>query len=899
MLVQIVLRSDCLRFIKFILIDLYFLIWKKYILEELIMKVLINKLKINKRYLCILSFIVPGVLAFLILFINDYLGKEGNYFLYSDALGLFIPYYRSVARAILNGESIYYLWDVYFGSNFSLNLASYCMSPFNILYVIFYNANPENLSIIIFVIKVMLSGFTFNIFCKRILNIYDYKSLLISCFYALSNYVMYYASVNMMWHDIVVFLPILGICLIEAINDNKYLRLGICYSVIFICNYYLGYMVGISSLLVFILYFLLVQTKFEVNFKCFLINFSKFCISAIMGVVVSSFVWLPALLFLLNNRVEDSTPINDIYITILEVLNGVNWRQYNSMLGHFPYIYFGIISVILFVAFWANNEIKFKIKLFFLGIIVYFLLCMLISPLNVFMHAFDQPDGFNYRYLFILIFVLCILAVMSFSKLNSAKPFWILVSVLLFNLIYISEIILQRINNSIYTPNTYWGLYINLSFYIIYAILLILLQKYTKASKIIVPILAVFVSAEVISNYSVQADTADKDIHNSIRVLYSNTISEINKDEDLYRVLINFDVNPNSDSDFGFNGVVDFSTGENYNLRKMHSKIGLGSSPRTLIGNGFTPISNMLLSVKYIANGLKIAEEVDDSYVCNPYYLGMGFMCDEKLMDFSFDSRDAFYNCNELLKAMTEIDNNVFNENIPVHIHPEGCELYYDEADSCYYLERTTDDGEVWLSMYADSEYPDTYIQFEMPAYSITEYDYAFEALENTVNASINCITCGMMVPLNNDSDAPIKAYGFTITRPFIAFSNINTGSFDIDSFLKHYNALKDNTLNITKHKNGYLEANINVSDKKLLYTSIPYDESWSVYVDGKKIKPVALIDDTFLGILFDSEGYHEIKMKYTVPGLFAGYLISALSVGLLLLYSLIFVKKFKLSFFV
>ena len=64
------------------------------------------------------------------------------------------------------------------------------------------------------------------------------------------------------------------------------------------------------------------------------------------------------------------------------------------------------------------------------------------------------------------------------------------------------------------------------------------------------------------------------------------------------------------------------------------------------------------------------------------------------------------------------------------------------------------------------------------------------------------------------------------------------------------------------------------------LILSVPADEGWSLYVDGKKtkIKPFA---DALIGVHL-KEGTHKIELRYTTPGVQIG---AAISIAALLLF--------------
>ena len=106
--------------------------------------------------------------------------------------------------------------------------------------------------------------------------------------------------------------------------------------------------------------------------------------------------------------------------------------------------------------------------------------------------------------------------------------------------------------------------------------------------------------------------------------------------------------------------------------------------------------------------------------------------------------------------------------------------------------------------------------------------------------------------------------------------------SCDVDEFEEVYNNLKENIISDTDYRDGYVKGKISVTeDKTLIYTSIPYDEGWTVKIDDRKVEYVKILDG-LIGVDVDteefSEGEHVIELKYKVPGLMEGIIISFLA---------------------
>ena len=80
----------------------------------------------------------------------------------------------------------------------------------------------------------------------------------------------------------------------------------------------------------------------------------------------------------------------------------------------------------------------------------------------------------------------------------------------------------------------------------------------------------------------------------------------------------------------------------------------------------------------------------------------------------------------------------------------------------------------------------------------------------------------------------------------------------------------------------------------KTIYTSIPYDKGWKVYVNNKEIKTFK-INNSLLG--FDlNKGKNKIELKYVPNNLDIGLSISITTVIFSITYLIIKKKKLNLS---
>ena len=82
----------------------------------------------------------------------------------------------------------------------------------------------------------------------------------------------------------------------------------------------------------------------------------------------------------------------------------------------------------------------------------------------------------------------------------------------------------------------------------------------------------------------------------------------------------------------------------------------------------------------------------------------------------------------------------------------------------------------------------------------------------------------------------------------------------------------------------GLLEGKVYVADRKVLFTSIPYDEDWHIVSDGVELETLSLMEGAFLGAKL-SEGEHRICIYYENRWIDYGEILSMIGLfGLLVL---------------
>jgi hypothetical protein len=178
--------------------------------------------------------------------------------------------------------------------------------------------------------------------------------------------------------------------------------------------------------------------------------------------------------------------------------------------------------------------------------------------------------------------------------------------------------------------------------------------------------------------------------------------------------------------------------------------------------------------------------------------------------------------------------------------------------------------------------------------------------------------TCGDVTALQNKYFLPL---GFTYSKsiPFSDYKNLNilqkdmvmlkafvvedgeeeiqdfeifdiknlSDAYNIMEYEEDVNHLRQETMILNYHSQNLIKGTIRVTDKKLLFFSIPYDKGWRVTIDDKEVIP-KLINIGFMGVIVP-EGIHKVELSFESPFLVSGSLIMMLSI---IVYVLLILKN-------
>lgn len=868
------------------------------------------KTRKNEIFLFFLfSFLVGSSAMFFMLLLSGRIFSKENILLTGDALKL-VANLRMLSRSILHGQNPWYSYATSMGMNTSLIIAYDFMSPFNILFLLFPNVDPNSLIAIIYILKTGLSAAAFYLFAVKGLKINNFPAVLFSGFYSMCAFGIFHALLNNMWGDALYMLPLVFLAILYAIRSNKFYPLILAYSGAFVTNFYTGYMIGVFSFLFFFLCLLIEKKELEVKDKT--IKTVKYFATVLISVLISSVIWMPTLYCILHYSGSDSSSFLKMSTSVIELLYSMFWGRADVDAVK-PFVYCGTLSFILLPVFFFHKKINMKHKITAGILLLFCILCFLVLPFYKLIHAFDSPIGFDFRFSFCFSFFICCLGGMVLDRISEIPVKVIAIC----GVISLAVLTAGYLYTNMKSGDESLVLVVISAFLILVWTGIIVFARKKKVSILYVISISVML-LEVVANGYLQWSKlvpVQKQTYDTWKFYTDGMMQDLkseNAENDLYRVYLQNDFLDNSDSFCGYKGITDFGTADNPVLRLTMQKLGLYSSVHMLHATGITPVTEMLLGVKYryigdnpydingIPHNLRKEDLSDSSYIST------GFMVNPEFVDLTMDGTNSFENMNKLVESMSGTKM-VFSpvDEAAIEVREEGLN-WISNKDGQIFKKNDEYDSSAITFLVNDGNISDKYLQvvFLNPGYYNDIY-YVMFGMENLMNqeenlsdqiitgspaAKMSKTEYGDCIIIANYSDEDLQ----------IPFDDIVVYEFHEDKFIDSVNRLSGEPFIVDECKNGNIKGHVLVnSGRNNLFISVPYIDGWKAYINGEETNIIPAMNETFISLMIPGNGEYEIELKYKCPYLQEGIICSIIGVIssiLMLFFEMVYKKKEKVK---
>lgn len=810
--------------------------------------------KIKNNIYVLYTLLLSLLIILVFFYINNITPFGSKDFTVIDFYHQYFPMTSELINRILNSKTLLFSFN---GSlPFIRNLYNYLSSPFNILLLPFKDNLSTGFSLLIAIKAILASTTICYYLTKNIKN--SILSIPISISYGFSSYYIAYHW-NIMWLDGMIFLPLIILGLEKIIKENKSLLYIITLSISIFSNYYIGYMICIFTFIYFQFYYLL---NYKFNIKDFLIKFKNYILYSIISIGIISIVVIPIYFSLSSiSATKDTFPsIFETEFNIINfILNNFSLSKPTALISEnipLPNTSSSLLIFILIPLFFINKNINKKEKILYALLLLTLFLCMHNTFINFIWHGFHFPNDLPYRQSFIYIFITIIIAYKSLINIKYINSKKLLITLTVFILLIILSKIIKfdNLQNKVLIINT-----ILLIIYFAILIINIKNKKYTQFALITIVAIETCISCV----YNIKPDHNGKDLDNSIKN-YQYIKNILPQENEFYRIeKIKHDTY-NDPALNNYYGISVFSSMTYEDISKIQRKLGNGSNNiNSYYYNLQTPIYNSMFNIKYLVGKFNYnknfyKENKNEGIKEYKYPLSIAYKVNNNIKNWDTSSNNPFTVQESFIKESTGFDNmfnklNINFKDIVPEITNNG---YFINSRICSINLENDRNGDVYL--YIDSN--------NLSSILVNGESYFIATNEPYI------INLGYFSKYDDINVTMYFSYGDTSYNEF----NIYAYSFNENNFKKAYNSLNDEILNISSFKENHIKGYINLKESGVIFTSIPYDNSWKIKVDNKYID-FYKIGESYIGFNLN-EGYHNIEFIYKTKGLKTGAIISIIS---------------------
>ena len=737
-------------------------------------------------------------------------------------------------RNILHGNgSLFYTFTSGLGLNFYA-LSSYYLGSFLSPLVYFFNlSNMPDAVYLTTLLKFGLIGLsTYFSLNKLFQSIPKALKLALSTSYALMSFSVSQLEIKT-WLDVFILIPLVITGLHILITQKKRLLYFTSLSILFIQNYYFGYMTAL-----FLIFWYLCQISWD--FKNRKSSFLNFIVTSFLAGMASLIMTLPTL-FDLQTHGEKLTEVTKFqtesswYLDLFakQFIGSFDTTKY----GAIPMIFVGLLPFILTILFFTIKSIKFHVKLIYAIFFASLIASFYIEALDLFWQGMHTPNMFLHRYAWIFSTLLIYTAAEVLKRLKELKVWNFLVSLFLIVTGFLATIYLK----SHYSFLTDLNILLTLEFLVVYSLLLLAVIKKFISVNLFAILISLFIMVEISLNASSQIDGIAKEWGFASRSSYNRDIpamesfstyigNSFTRTEKLHTQT------GNDSMKFNYNGISQFSSVRNRSASSTLDKLGFKSSGTNL---NLRYANNSILADSLFGIQYNISETPIDKYGSQVVYQKDNLTLYENQfsLPIAFASQSVY---NDVKFNEHTLDNQASFLNQLANVNFD----YFSPIP--YEKTENTDD----LISVTSSSNEDAAIQYqiEVPENSQVYLSFTNLHFSNDKQKKVDILVNGKKKTFTTDNafsffnlDYTKEKKTFNINVSFPGNSQVSFESptfyrLDTKTFTEAIQKIKEQPVTVSTSKNKVF-ATYDIKQDTSIFFTIPYDKGWSAYQDGKKIE--------------------------------------------------------------
>ena len=791
------------------------------------------KLFFKTYWIYFVSFIIPVVIMTGVYLSQGIYWNSDTSPLLGDGFHQYVIFDIALRNILHGNGSLFYTFTSGLGLNFYA-LSSYYLGSFLSPLVYFFNlSNMPDAVYLTTLLKFGLIGLsTYFSLNKLFQSIPKPLKLALSTSYALMSFSVSQLEIKT-WLDVFILIPLIITGLHLLITEKKFLFYFTSLSILFIQNYYFGYMTAL-----FLIFWYLCQISWD--FKTRKSYVLDFVVTSFLAGMASLILTLPTL-FDLQTHGEKLTEVTKFqtesswYLDLFakQFIGSFDTTKY----GAIPMIFVGLLPFILTILFFTMKSIKFHVKLIYAIFFAFLIASFYIEALDLFWQGMHTPNMFLHRYAWIFSTLLIYTAAEVLNRLREIKVWNFLVSLFLIVTGFLATIYLK----SHYSFLTDLNILLTLEFLVVYALLLLAVIKKFISVNLFAILISLFIMVEMSLNASSQMDGIAKEWGFASRSAYNRDSPAMESFStyigNQFTRTEKLETQTGNDSmKFNYNGISQFSSVRNRSASSTLDKLGFKSSGTNL---NLRYANNSILADSLFGIQYNISDSPIDKYGFkdiyqkdnltlyeNQFSLPIAFASQSVYNDVKFNEH-TLDNQASFLNQLANVDFDYFSP-IP------------------YQKTENTDD---LISVTSSSnENAALQYQIEVPENSQVYLSFTNLHFSNDKQKKVDILVNGEKKTFTTDNVFSFFNLGYTKEKKTfninVSFPGNSQVSFESPTFYRldtqtlteAIQKIKEQPVTVSTSKNKVF-ATYDVQQDTSIFLTIPYDKGWSAYQDGKKIE--------------------------------------------------------------
>ena len=608
----------------------------------------------------LLCMLVPAVVMYLIYFSRELYPLGDGSVLVLDLNGQYVWFFEALRNFVHGDADLLYSFSRALGGEFLGIYAYYLASPLSYLLALFPQDRMLEGLLFLFLLKTALCGGSFGLYMHKTSKKPNKAAIVVfaTC-YALSAYGIVQQH-NTMWIDAMMWLPMITLGMEALIKKGKFRLYTVSLAITLFSNFYIGYMVCIYCFFYFFLCYFGHSENREHNpdNECchFIRSGLRVAFWSLLAVGIAAVILLGAYYSLSFGKSTFSTTkwVWSFNFDILDLLYKFLPSSYDTVRpAGYPFVYCGVLTLLLIPSYFLSRKYPMRQKIAAALFIFLFVASFSLSVPDLLWHGFQRPNWLNYRYSFMLCFILTVLACRAMNEFDTVSLKTVAGTG---GILALLCVILQKYadpDNEYLAPNDYTCIWFTL---ILIAVWLAVLGLYRsrKDKQVISVAMVAVVAIECFLNGLWCMNALDNDVVYSRYSYYNNYLNRTRpivetvqeSDKSFYRMEKTIHRKLNDNMALNIRGLSGSTSTLNQETIKFLDKMGYSSMSHWSKYLGGTPINDSLLGLKYIISDTGSASQVywyeayrsDTVYgytaYRNPYALSLAYGVSDSLLDF-------------------------------------------------------------------------------------------------------------------------------------------------------------------------------------------------------------------------------------------------------------------------